>query len=359
MAGDDQAMLDFNEILLGTQRKYDIIQTKWTEDKHFEIKFRTQIPRNSQDFNELCDEWVDIFSDVTNTVWVKKISNTGPKIRFRKQYQCWTRGGKTIRKELLFDARRCRATLDMKVLTDNPQTRKKNKHIKLGLNVVVKMNFTHLHTTDPSRRYAFFVHECEPQPEPPKPIVYPNDKLPDLVAKMVQRGLDFTAKANANPPQQMQTVPPPSPLHRPPEGLPTPPSEIIESSQNHLHHRPHLQHDMQHQQTVTNDQLLPNTTLTPPPANHLEVHSIESVGMQINQLVPLQNMDSIKLEVPQFQQVTQVLVSDGDIGEPVLFCQPTIMLDPSQVIPVSSHSFAPHFLQLHPPNLANQQGQYL
>ncbi|GJQ78723.1 hypothetical protein Trydic_g2757 [Trypoxylus dichotomus] len=364
MAGDDQAMIDFNEILLGTQRKYDIIQTKWAEDKHFEIKFRTQIPRNSQDFNALCDEWVDVFSDVTNTVWVKKISNTGPKIRFRKQYQCWTRGGETVRKELLFDARRCRATLDMKVLTDNPQTRKKNKHIKLGLNVVVKMDFTHLHTTDPTRRYAFFVHECEPQPEPPKPVHYPNDKLPDLVAKMVQRGLDFTAKANANPPQQIQTLPVPPPLHRPPEGLPTPPGEITESPQNHPHHQHELQRHQQQnlhhqqQQTLGNDPLMQNATLTPPPGNHLEVHSIESVGMQINQLVPLQNMDSIKLEVPQFQQVTQVLVSEADIGEPVLFCQPTLMLDPLQVIPASPHSFTPHFLQLHPPNL-NQQGQYL
>lgn len=140
MAGETQAAIDFGEILQRTQRQYDILQTKWAEDKHFEIKFRTQIPRHSDDFNGLCDEWVDVFSEVTNTVWVKKISNTGPKIKFRKQYQCWTQGGKKVQKELLFDARRCRATLDMKVLTDNPQRRKKNKHIKLGLNVVVKVS---------------------------------------------------------------------------------------------------------------------------------------------------------------------------------------------------------------------------
>lgn len=141
MEGDSQAKTDFEQILSNIDRRFEIIHTLWAEKKFFEAKFRTQIPRESEDFNYLCDEWVDLFSQVTDTVWVKKISNTGPKIRFRKQYQCWTHGGKTVQKELLFDARRCKATLDMKVLTDNPLTRRKNKHIRLGLNVVVKVSF--------------------------------------------------------------------------------------------------------------------------------------------------------------------------------------------------------------------------
>lgn len=140
MAGEERANLEFQQILSRTERKFEIIHVKWIEQKLFEIKFRTQIQRNCDDFNALCDEWVDLFSEITNTVWAKKISNTGPKIRFRKQYQCWTHGGKLVQKELLFDARKCKGTLDMKVLTDNPQTRRKNKHIKLGLNVVVKVS---------------------------------------------------------------------------------------------------------------------------------------------------------------------------------------------------------------------------
>ena len=139
MAADEQVTSEFIEILSATQRKFDIIHARWAHDKQFEVKFRTQISPDCDDFNGLCDEWVDLFSEITNTVWAKKISNTGPKIRFRKQYQCWTHGGKVIQKELLFDARRCKGTLDMKVLTDNPYTRKKNKHIRMGLNVVVKV----------------------------------------------------------------------------------------------------------------------------------------------------------------------------------------------------------------------------
>ncbi|KAI4472026.1 mitochondrial inner membrane protease subunit 2 [Holotrichia oblita] len=343
MAGEEQATIDFNEILLGTQRKYDIIQAKWSEDKNFEIRFRTQIPRHSQDFNALCDEWVDVFSEVTNTVWVKKISNTGPKIKFRKQYQCWTSGGKTVQKELLFDARRCRATLDMKVLTDNPQTRKKNKHIKLGLNVVVKVNkFQSSSRNGSDAKIRILRPRMRTATEPLKPIVYPNDKLPDLVAKMVQRDWILPQKQ------------PPTPYHK--YNLYNPHHfYIIDPAQrSHLH-----QQQLHHQQEAANNDSLQNSTLTPPPGNALEVHNLDATDIQINQLVPLQNVDGIKLEVPQFQQVTQVLVSEADIGEPILFCQPTIMLDPSQVIPVSTHSFAPHFLQLHPQNLANQQGQYL
>lgn len=140
MAGDEQAKNDFNSILTSLDRKFDIIHMKWTEEKFFEAKFRSHIQRNSDDFNALCDEWVELFSNATSTVWVKKISNTGPKIRFRKQYQCWPQLGKEVQKEFLFDARRCKATLDIKVLTDNPLTRRKNKHIRMGLNVVVKVS---------------------------------------------------------------------------------------------------------------------------------------------------------------------------------------------------------------------------
>lgn len=54
---------------------------------------------------------------------------------------------------------------------------------------------------DTTKRFAFFVHECKPLPEPPKPVIAPNDKLPQLVAEMVQKGLNATPKAvkNLNP----------------------------------------------------------------------------------------------------------------------------------------------------------------
>lgn len=138
---DEKAKRDFSDILKHLNTKFDITDCKWKEQKLFEIKFRTQIRVDSDDYNSYCDEWVNKFSHVTNTVWVNKISNTGPKVKFRKQYQCWPYREKEVKNELLFDARKCRATLDVKILGDSSYTKKKNKHMRLGLNGLVKVPF--------------------------------------------------------------------------------------------------------------------------------------------------------------------------------------------------------------------------
>ncbi|KAF5296182.1 hypothetical protein FQA39_LY12636 [Lamprigera yunnana] len=319
MAGNEQAKNDFSNILSSIDRKFDIIHVKWSEKKFFEAKIRTQIPRNNDDFNALCDEWVDLFSKVTTTIWVKKISNTGPKIRFRKQYQCWPQTSKEVQKELLFDARRCKGTLDIKVLTDNPLTRRKNKHIRMGLNVVVKINFTHLHSVDPLQQFSFFVHTCEPQLEAPKPIFQiDNDKLSQKVAEMVQKGLNASPKI-VNPNVNVQ-------------------NKIIQSELD--------------QKLLENDELLQQ--------NQSQLLNLESVAL--SQVLPIQNTSDLKLQVqPTLQQLTQVLVSTPqlDISEPLLMCQSALMFDPAQVIPVTTHHIPHHFVQVHSHNISNQYGHYL
>ncbi|XP_063911434.1 uncharacterized protein LOC135128454 [Zophobas morio] len=334
MAAEEKAKSEFNDILSRIDRKYEIIDVKWSEEKFFEIKFRTQIQRNSEDFNALCDEWVDLFSEVTNTVWAKKISNTGPKIRFRKQYQCWTQGGKIVQKELLFDARRCKGTLDIKVLTDNPFTRRKNKHIRLGLNVVVKINFIHLHKVDTLKPFAFFVHVCEPQPEPPKPIIQPNDRLPQLVAEMVQKGLNASPKVvNLNP----QTVEQPKQID----------NNLVrkEDIQTQQLFQTSILEDLEGNKSMENlqGQIIPE---------NIQLPSMQQQTIQLVQNLPIQGMETIKLELPShLQQYTQFVVSD--ISEPLLMCQ-SLMLDTSQVIPVSTHTLPSHYVQIHSQNLHNQ-----
>ncbi|KYB28868.1 uncharacterized protein LOC103312268 [Tribolium castaneum] len=323
MAAEERAKSEFTEILNSIERKYEIIDTKWTEEKFFEMKFRTQIPRDSEDFNALCDEWVDLFSEVTNTVWAKKISNTGPKIRFRKQYQCWTQGGKVVQKELLFDSRRCKGTLDIKVLTDNPFTRRKNKHIRLGLNVVVKINFMHLHQVDTTKPYAFFVHTCEPQPEPPKPIIQPNERLPQLVAEMVQKGLNASPKVvNPNPVT----------------------TELKQTGKEEQLFQTNLLEELG-EKTMENEQ---HAVIQ----ENIQLPSMQQQTIQLVQNLPIQGMETIKLELPpHLQQYTQFVVSD--MSEPLLMCQ-SLMLDTSQVIPVSTHTLPSHFVQIHSQNLHNQ-----
>ncbi|GLV45813.1 hypothetical protein CBL_02833 [Carabus blaptoides fortunei] len=159
MAGEQRARDDFSEILTSLERKFEIILVKWVNNKDFEIRIRTEIDRDNDDFN-------------------------GPKIRFRKQYQCWTQGGGKIQKELLFDARKCKGVLDMKVLTDTPLTRRKNKHIRMGLNAVVKINFNHLHPVNVEVPYSFFVHNCPPQPDPILPPLQQTTQIQQTLQPM-------------------------------------------------------------------------------------------------------------------------------------------------------------------------------
>ncbi|KAJ8982302.1 hypothetical protein NQ317_001162 [Molorchus minor] len=327
MADDDKAKNDFNIILSKINRKFEIIHMKWESDfKQFEVKLRTQIPRDNEDFNSLCDEWVDLFSNITNTVWAKKISNTGPKIRFRKQYQCWTQGGKIIHKELLFDSTRCKATLDMKVLTDNPLTRRKNKHIRLGLNVVVKINFYHLHPVDITQPYAFFVHNCPPQPDIPRPVTQPNNKLPQLVAAMVQNAANVSQKVAEKAEKCIAER-----LNNDSSGTPQKPLLITFEKAT----SPHLELT----NTLNQDQL--NETV------------------ELFQNIPLQTLENVKFTAPSIQQgTTQFIVgtSQFDMTDHYLMCQP-LLFETSQVIPFSTNGLPSHFVQIQS-NL-NQNGQFL
>ncbi|XP_019761759.1 uncharacterized protein LOC125503049 isoform X2 [Dendroctonus ponderosae] len=170
------AKRDFLGILSNLNRKFEITDSKWTEEKAYEIKFRTQIRVEHNDYNQYCDKWVEEFSFLTDTIWVHKISNTGPKVKFRKQYQCWAYESKEVKKELLFDARKCRATLDVKVLGNT-------------------INFQHLHPVDTSQAYAFFVHWCNPVADAPKPSAPAIEKVAQLVAKEVHNAAKTSQKA--------------------------------------------------------------------------------------------------------------------------------------------------------------------
>ncbi|KAF7266856.1 hypothetical protein GWI33_019880 [Rhynchophorus ferrugineus] len=147
---DEKAKRDFSDILKHLNSKFDITDCKWKEHKLFEIKFRIQIRVDSDDYNLYCDEWA---------------------------------------------RRKCRGTLDVKILGESSYTKKKNKHMRLGLNGLVKINFQHLHLVDTNKDCSFFVHYCEPLPDVPRPTHQSNEKLPELVAKMVEKAAITSQKA--------------------------------------------------------------------------------------------------------------------------------------------------------------------
>ncbi|KAL3284509.1 hypothetical protein HHI36_018668 [Cryptolaemus montrouzieri] len=265
--------------------------------------------------------------EVTNTVWAKKTSNTGPKVKFRKQYQCWTHGGKEIQKELLFDARKCKGTLDIKVLCDsNPSTRRKNKFIRLGLNVVVKINFIHLHKVDISEPLAFFVHNCESQGETTKQIAA-DERLPQLVPDMVPKILsssslssnhDSSKLSNNLAMQQLQSV---AMMRKEDEstniGISTEQNSNVATGTSIRFDDPFIHEAFQMNNTL---------------------HVVQNV--------PLQTLNGLKLEFHQgLEQFAQVVVGDTSMNGSLLTFQP-LLFDNTQALP--------HFMQLNSHSLCNQ-----
>lgn len=58
-----------------------------------------------------------------------------------------------------------------------------------------QINFQHLHPVDTYQDYAFFVHWCKPLPEAPKPPVPSNERVSQLVAKVVENAPITSQKA--------------------------------------------------------------------------------------------------------------------------------------------------------------------
>ncbi|XP_023013468.2 uncharacterized protein [Leptinotarsa decemlineata] len=312
---EEKAKEDFVNILSKTERHFQILHTKWQSDmKTFEAKFRTQIPPDNEDHNFLCDEWVNLFSRITDTVWAMKISNTGPKIRFRKQYQCWTGGGTLVKKELLFDPTRCKGTLDIKVLADNTYSKRTNRQRKLGLNIVVKMNFHHLHEVDTTPPFSFFVHHCLPQQTPPQRPIKPNERLPELVAAMVQSGPSVSRKTAARANEIIGRL----------DNQNKPNQFVINYEENIL-------------QTVA----------------HTDSSNVEETEPDLGQSTTFQNMEPVKFDVlGTYDKCTQFVlnpmnnVSQLDAGEQFLMYP--LVFEVPQIVTISTQSLPPQFVHILP-----------
>ncbi|XP_057661866.1 uncharacterized protein LOC130897168 [Diorhabda carinulata] len=321
---EDKAKEDFGHILTKLNRRFEVQLVKWEADsKIFDIKIRTQIPKDNEDFNTLCDEWVDLFSQITDTVWAKKTSNTGPKIRFRKLYQCWTGEGKIIKKELLFDRTRCKGSLDLKVLSDNPLSKRKSKHVRNGMNLVIKATFQHLHSVDTSATNAFFVHQCCPQQNIPPPPIQPNIRLPQLVANMLNNGPEVSRKAAEKAEKIMAKLNETNSLN------PETPSQLIVNYEGNI--------QQQKTQQPICIEVVGNTTTF----DQAEPVKLES---QLND----QHYTQYVVNAPQF-----------DVTDQVLMYQP-FLLDVPQFISLTTPNLAPQYLHLPPKvDIKNHSGSAL
>lgn len=226
------------------------------------------------------------------------------------------------------------------------------------------MNFYHLHPVDTSQPFAFFVHSCEPQAEIPKPIAQSNERLAQLVAAMVQNGPTISQRAaekaekciarlnqeqkvkshsESQPLQQLQSQPLLQQSHQ---------SESLSDSQLMMQQVPQSQPQLIVSYGDTSQQLLQDSL------------AVESQTVELVQSLPLQSLESIKLEGHQSEEplqpsCTQFVVSTPqfEVSDHFLLCQP-LMFDTSQVIPLSNHTLPSHFVHVQS-SLSNDNGQFL
>lgn len=185
----------------------------------------------------------------------------------------------------------------------------------------------HLHPVDPHYPFAFFVHNCEAQSEFPKPTIHSTEKLPKLISDIVMKGLNTSTNY----------------LNAPDKSLHVNNMMMRDSDRKSLLSMP-----------IMDDKLN-----IPMMHNQSTMQSLDQI--HLNNTIPLQGIEAIKVQMQQpVQQLTQVVVSAPqiDIPESLVMCQPTLMFDPTQVNPVTTHPL-PH-LFVHTHNIhAQHQGHYL
>lgn len=196
-----------------------------------------------------------------------------------------------------------------------------------------------MHDVDTRLPFAFFVHNCEPLSELPPSVIHPNERLPQLVAEMVQKG-PSTSKKLAKDANDRQNN-----LKR---------ITTLEQSRYSAIQRPFLtSHNAEHNLSSTNgNQKLHSVNEAGLSGSDGNLSNLESQPIPL--LPDLHPMEPVKLELPPLSQFTQVVVSGPqmDMPESMLMCQP-FMFDTSQVIPINNHNLPPHFVQIH--NMQNQQ----
>lgn len=224
------------------------------------------------------------------------------------------------------------------------------------------MNFYHLHPVDTSQPFAFFVHNCEPQAEIPKPVAQSNERLAQLVAAMVQNGPTISQRAAEKAEKCIARLSQEQKVKSQP--LPQIQSQLLPQQQAHQSEPlPQSQQLIQHV-SQSQPQLIVSYGDT---SQHLLQDSlaVESQTVELVQSLPLQSLESVKLEGHQSEgsslqpSCTQFVVSTPqfDMSDHFLLCQP-LMFDTSQVIPLSNHTLPSHFVHVQS-SLSNDNGQFL
>lgn len=128
--------------------KYVIVKEHFKSEESYEVVLRVKLPTNESS-SAACDEWKRQFSEKTNTNWIVKETFPHPtNYVYRKVYVCQhhshNKSKQKSRKSERYTKyrnRNCEAKIDIKILKDTTDTRKKHKFIKEGLTTIIKVCF--------------------------------------------------------------------------------------------------------------------------------------------------------------------------------------------------------------------------
>lgn len=98
---------------------------------NFTVTLRTKLTNENDDWGNVCNKWVEKFSNQTNSKWrVKSSYPRAQRAEYRKVYYCKENG--------------CGGKINIKVKKDTVYTRKKDELLRTGHNVEIKVRFTHI-----------------------------------------------------------------------------------------------------------------------------------------------------------------------------------------------------------------------
>lgn len=160
---EDKSTNNLKNLFSSLNDKFCIVKEQYTSDECFEVTLRTQLP-TAKSSSEACDTWKNKFSSNTNTDWVVKETFPNPTdYVYRKTYVCqqsaYNKSQKKAKCERYtkYRNRNCEAKIDIKILKDTIDTRKKHKFIKEGLTTVIKVRAHQIHNFKHSLR-GFVTH---------------------------------------------------------------------------------------------------------------------------------------------------------------------------------------------------------
>uniref|UniRef100_A0A2S2NK50 Uncharacterized protein n=1 Tax=Schizaphis graminum TaxID=13262 RepID=A0A2S2NK50_SCHGA len=135
-----------------------IVQSNIVNLSEFSAIIRTTIDQKAESYSLACDKWINLFSNNSKTNWIVK--STFPNktnYLYRKDYTC-QHSSKNKKTSILTTRNRnkqCQAAIKIVIKKDTIHTRRRDEHLRNGLNTEIQIKFIHTHKLHNAEAYSF------------------------------------------------------------------------------------------------------------------------------------------------------------------------------------------------------------